>query len=298
MRAIIRKLFGERTEKHKDKAAKRVFSKDMSIKILQLIARYNITNKDQASVILYNEIETRALFLERLNYHVPVDTIANFYDLNQIINFLDNCTLSKYLDVIELHALTLFEVSLRLNMQQYFFEYIDEFNNLMGLYSIPFKLVFNEQLNKVHIEEINTQIEENNKQDVYSIIKDESEVNKYFIDAITDYAKKRFPESIENAYLALEQYLKDKTGNKRLDASDNYVEFNKKYSKNYKGIFKVRPKIIKDKIDCIYGIRSEIKGHSPKGTFNTQEFLEETARFQLNEVMACIILLEHLTRPT
>lgn len=295
MRAIIRKLLGERTGKYKSDKANKVFSPDISTKILRLFNKYNANNGSRFELGFEPKIATIPLFLERLSFHIPEGTINNLHDLSPLVKFLFNCDLSKYLDVLELHAHTLFEISSRLNQSQYFGEYIVEFNNLMAVYGIPFNLVFNEKLNQTHIEEINSEMEEKNKKAVYTIIEGNPKINEYFTNALNKYAKKEFPESIDLFYLTLEQYLKEKTGNSKLDASKNYAEFRKKYSKNYKGIFKVRTKIIEDKIDTIYGIRSEIKAHSPKGTFNTDEFLEETARFQLNEVMTCIILLEQLT---
>lgn len=294
MRAIVRKLFGERTQKYKNEKANGIFSRDISIKILQLIAKYNVSN--ESPFHLYeSKIATVPIFLERLSYHVPSGIIGNSWDLNQIVDFLSNCDLSKYLDILELHINTLFEVCSRLNGTKYCFVYLEEFNNLMGLYEIPFKLVFNEELSRAHIEKIESEVEEENKQLIYSITKHYPKVNEYFTNAISEQAKNNYPESIDNAYLTLEQYLKNKTGNQKLDANKNYSEFRKKFSKNYKGIFKVRDKIIESKINTIYDIRSEIKAHSPKGTFDTTEFLEETARFQLNEVMTCIILLEQLS---
>ena len=86
----------------------------------------------------------------------------------------------------------------------------------------------------------------------------------------------------------MEKYLKFKTGNHKIDAIKNFPEFQKKYPFKERGIFSLRPNIIKDKISLIYSIRSELKSHSDKETFDTNQFLEETARFlkqkSINEV--------------
>ena len=80
------------------------------------------------------------------------------------------------------------------------------------------------------------------------------------------------------------------------EAAEHYKEFKKKFSFSNKCIFSIRNDIIKNKISVIYSIRSVIKSHSDNETFDRSKFLAETARFQLNEVMNTIILLDNLSQ--
>ena len=296
MRAIIRGLFGERTKKYKETIAVDYFSKDLILKILQLMDRYNISYEPLSLSMNNQKITVVNLFLNRLSFLIKTGIINNEYDLNQLYDHLTNSNLNHFFLVIELYAKTLFEISEKDGNMDAYFIFIEEFNNLIAYNKVQFKLVFDENLNRAHIEQINSEREEENKKTIYGLIKNEPKVNEHFTKALDEYAKREFKDSIENAYLTLEKYLKIKTGNHKLDAQRNFPEFQKKYPFKKSGIFSTRPNIVKDKISLIYSIRSELKSHSDKEIFDTNEFLEETARFQLNEVMTCIILLGELSK--
>jgi len=285
MKLIIRNLFGERTKKYKEIKTGDRFTYDIVVKILMLMNRYNASNS-------FNSVVPS--FLERLSYLFPVGIIKNYDDLRQISNYLFRSTMDEFFSAIELYSDILFEIE-KLRYRIYC-DFIEDFNNLLAYNKIGFKLVFDEKAQKTFVEPIFTEKEEENKEIVYNLIKNDEKINKYFTDSLNLFAKREFKDSIENAYLTLEKYLKSKTGNQQLDALKNIEIFQKKYISKDKGIFSVRPDIIKKLISDIYTIRSEIKSHSDKENFDTNQLLEETARFQLNEVMTCIILLEEMSK--
>jgi len=285
MKLIIRNLFGERTKKYKEIKTGDRFTYDIVVKILMLMNRYNASNS-------FNSVVPS--FLERLSYLFPVGIIKNYDDLRQISNYLFRSTMDEFFSAIELYSDILFEIE-KLRYRIYC-DFIEDFNNLLAYNKIGFKLVFDEKAQKTFVEPIFTEKEEENKEIVYNLIKNDEKINKYFTDSLNLFAKREFKDSIENAYLTLEKYLKSKTGNQQLDALKNIEIFQKKYISKDKGIFSVRPDIIKKLISDIYTIRSEIKSHSDKENFDTNQLLEETARFQLNEVMTCIMLLEEMSK--
>jgi len=289
MRLIIRNLFGERTGKYKEIKTKDIFSDDIIVKILMLMNKFNTKNKFTFVSVVYS-------FLERLSYLIPVGVISNYNDLRQIADYLSNSTMNEFFSVIELYSDTLLETVAQSGLYRDYYEFILNFNDLLAYNKIGFKLIFDEEARKTFVEPVFSEKEEENKDIVYALIKDDEKINKYFTDSLNFFAKREFKDSIENAYLTLEKYLKSKTGNQQLDALENFKIFRKKYISNNKGIFSARPDIIEKLVIYIYTIRSEIKAHSDKENFDTNQFLEETTRFQLNEVMICIILLEEMSK--
>jgi len=286
MRLIIRNLFGERTKKYKEIRTKDRFSDDILVKILLLMNKYD-TYSNLNRVV--------PSFLERLSYLIPAGIIKNYNNLGQIGVYLSNSTMSEFFSVIELYSNTLFEIASQSSYRNYY-EFIEDFNGLLAYNKIGFRLVFDEKTRKTYVEPVFSEKEEENKEIVYNLIKNDEKINKYFTDSLNFFAKREFKDSIENAYLTLEKYLKSKTGDHQLDALKNFEQFHKKYISKDKGIFSVRLDIIEKLISYIYTIRSEIKSHSDKENFDTNQFLEETARFQLNEVMAYLILLEEMSK--
>ncbi len=288
MRLIIRNLFGERTGKYREIKTKDYFPENIIVKILMLMNKFNAENRFVSVVFS---------FLERLSYLIPVGIIRNYNDLRQIADYLSNSTVDEFFSAIELYSDTLLEIVGQSDpFRKDYYEFIKDFNDLLAYNKVRFKLVFDAQTQKIYVEPVFSEKEEENKEIIYSLIKNDEKINKYFTDSLNFFAKRGFKDSIENAYLTLEKYLKSKTGNQQLDALKNFEIFQKKYISKDKGIFFVRPDIMKKLIGDIYAIRSEIKSHSDKENFDTNQFLEETARFQLNEVMACIILLEEMSK--
>ena len=209
--------------------------------------------------------------------------------------FKKSSSLNDFLSTIELFTKTLYEECADLSLHNYphIFNFIQEFNDLLAIKTIPFRIEHNEKSGKIFIDRINSPLEEKNKREVYSVLQDDNlkEADVHFTDSLIHFAKKKYPESMEEAYLALEKYLKIKVENHKLDAPKAFSEFKKNFNIE-RGIFKAHNQKISDRIDFVYTIRSEIKSHSDKKTFDRKDFQEETARFQLNEVMNLIILLD------
>ncbi len=287
MKRIIRNLFGER-EKQEKGLTKEYFSLDMLIKILRLMESYSF------DIPIPVEVRTIPNFLDRLSFQIPEGNIRNGYNLSQLINYLEKSNLNDCLSLIELFVMTLFEECSKLQGQYYynFKNFIIELNNLFAGKKIPFQLRFNDKLSKVYFERIDSPLEEVNKNKVYELInKSEfSEVNEYFTGCLINLTKKGYLDCIEQAYLTLEKYLKIKVNNHKIDAPKAFAEFKKKFNVK-RGIFEIHRDKIKNKINLIYSIRRKIKSHSSEELFDRKDFLEETARFQLNEVMNLIILL-------
>ncbi|MCH7568708.1 MAG: hypothetical protein IIA87_04780 [Nanoarchaeota archaeon] len=288
MERIIRGLFGERGHIHKGRT-KDFFSSDNISKVIRLMTLYSINE----NVPLQGQIISTPLFLERLSYHLPEGKISLFGEINQLHNYFLNSDLNDFISTTELFIQTIKEIceeNLN-NNYGHLNGFILEFNSLLALKTIPFRVEVIK--NKIFVDRINSPKEEENKKKIYEIISssDFLDANNHFTNSLINFAKKDYPESMEEAYLALEKYLKIKVGNSILDAPKAYAQFRKLFNVE-RGIFKNHSDKIKNKIDFIYTIRSEIKSHSDKETFDRKDFLEETARFQLNEVMALIILLD------
>ncbi len=286
MISVIRGLFHER-KKFEEGKTTLFFNLDILSKIIRLMTTYSIDEK-----IIFEEIKSIPIFLERLSYYLPEGKIKNLYDLNQLNIYFFGSNLNDFLSSIELFIQTLKDICDNHFSGNYsrLYPFITEFNNLLALKIVPFRIEITE--NKIFIDRINSPKEEENKKRIYELIdgKEFVEANEHFTNSLIEFAKRNYPGSIEEAYLALEKYLKIKINNHRLDVLKSYVEFKKLFDVE-RGIFKIHNEKIKGKIDFIYTIRSEIKSHSSKKTFDRKDLLEETARFQLNEVMNLIILL-------
>lgn len=287
MKKVIRGLFGERQNIQEGKTTK-FFSSDNLSKIIRLMLTYSIDEDVPFQV----PIRSTPLFLERLSYHLSEGKIKNFYDLSQLHIYFFGSNLNDFLSTIELFIQTLKEICDNNFNHNYSYlnNFILEFNNLLALKTIPFRIEIIKD--KIFIDRINSPKEEENKRKVYGIISspDFLEVNKHFTNSLINFAKRKYPESIEESYLSLEKYLKIKTNNHKLAVLKSYAEFRKLFNIE-RGLFKIHKEKIKDRISFVYTIRSEIKSHSDKKVFDREDFLEETARFQLNEIMNLIILL-------
>lgn len=288
MRRVVRGLFEERPSKEEGKTND-FFDEDALHKIIKLMNQYSI---DEHVVWAGRTVKTIPNFLDRLSYQLPHDSIKNYYELSQLIEFFKKSSLNIFLSSIELFAQTLYEECAGLSTHSFlhFGLFVDEFNNLLALKTIPFRIEISND--KIFIDRINSPLEEKNKREVISILKSEKfgESEEHFTNSLINFAKRKYPECVEDAYLTLEKFLKIKVNNHKLDAPDAYSEFKKKYQIE-RGIFKIHHQKIKGRIDFIYTIRSEIKSHSDKKTFDRKDFLEETAKFQINEVMNIILLL-------
>lgn len=287
MKRIIRGLFNERTKQEEGKTAE-FFNVDSLSKILRLMKQYSFDE----NVVLRGRVNTVENFLNRLSYLLPDDDLTKVYDINGLKTYLLKSNLNEFLSTIELFILTVKD-----ECNYYFYDHYDilnvfitEFNNLLAIRTIPFRIEITD--NKIFIERINSIQEEENKNKVRTLLNGSefNEADEHFTNSLVNFAKRNYSESIEEAYLSLEKYLKIRIENHKLDAPDAYAEFKKKFDVE-RGIFKVHHQKIKERIDFIYTIRSEIKSHSDKKTFDRTDFLEETARFQINEVMNLIILL-------
>lgn len=288
MNRIIRGVFNERNKQEEGKTAE-FFNEDSLSKILRLMNQYSFNE----NVILKGSVNTVENFLNRLSYLLPDDALTKVYDLNGLKNYLLKSNLNEFLSIIELFILTIKD-----ECDYYFYNHYDslnvfitEFNNLLSIRTLPFRIEVVKD--KIFIGRINSLQEEENKNKVRILLKESefNEADEHFTNSLINFAKRNYPESIEEAYLSLEKYLKIKIGNHKLDAPDAYAEFKKKFNVE-RGIFKVHQQKVKERIDFIYTIRSEIKSHSDKKTFDRTDFLKETAKFQLNEVMNLIILLD------
>jgi len=285
---IIRGLFHERENIQKGKTGD-FFDNDLSSKIIRLMISYSIDQE----IGFRAHIQSTPIFLERLSYQLPEGEIKNFYDLTQLHNYLINSNLNDFLSIMELFIQTIHEICgnhLRGNYD-ILNGFISEFNNLLALKIVPFRIEVRKD--RIFVNRINSPREEENKKKVYEIINSQqfSETNIHFTNSLVHFAKLTYPESIEESYLALEKYLKIKIKNHKLDALRSYADFKKSFDVE-RGIFKTNHDKIKEKISFVYKIRSEIKSHSNKNLFDRKDFLQETARFQLNEVMNLIILLD------
>lgn len=295
MRRIIRNLFLERKKIEEGKTIK-FFTVDILIKIIRLMHTYSLNAR-----VMFQEriIQTIPNFLNRLSYHLSEGKIKNEYDLFQLKEFFESSSLTEFLSTIELFIQTLYEECIELEISSYpqVYHFVDELNNFLAMKTIPFRIEFNQNLNSFYIDRINSGMEETNKKEIYKILEDQefNEANEHFTNCLIYFAKRNYPESIEEAYLTIEKYLKIKVNNHRLDATKSFLDFKKIFDLD-RGVFKIHKDKIKERVDLIYIIRSEIKSHSDKKTFDRTDFLEETARFQLNEVTNLVILLNHFER--
>lgn len=292
MRRIVRGLFEERSKKEEGKTSE-FFDEDSLSKIVRLMQQYSI---DENVVWKSKTVKTIPNFLDRLAYQLPNGSIKDYYDLSQLISlFKKSLSLNDFLSTIELFTQTLYEECADLSMQSYphFYIFMQEFNDLLAIKTIPFRIEYNEKLGKIFIDRINSSLEEKNKRSVYVILRDDTfrEADTHFTNSLIHFAKRKYPESMEEAYLTLEKYFKIKVENHKLEVNKSYLEFKKKFNIE-RGIFKAHSQKISDRVDFVYTIRSELKSHSDKKTFDREDFQEETARFQLNEVMNLIILLD------
>jgi len=284
---IIRGLFNER-EKIAEGEIDEFFNNDNLAKILRLMQAYSINSE----VGFIGRVQSIPIFLERLSYHFSEGKIKDFYDLSQIYNLFINSNLNEFSSIVELFVITLGELETQhfrgANITNKFME---EFNNLLAIKTIPFRLDVIKD--KIFLDRINSPREEEMKKEIYELINSTNfnEVNIHFTNALINFAKRDYPESIKESYLALEKYLNVCIGNHKLDALKSYEEFEKKFDVE-RGAFKIYHKKIKEKIGLVYNLRSDISDHSDKEIFDRKDFLEETARFQLNEVMNLIILLD------
>jgi hypothetical protein len=305
MRLIPRGLFKER--KDNTQSEKDFFNHDIRTKILMLFNDFDLNHLDISSVAVLGgsyRNDCLELMKSKLKYLIDAKHINNFesYFFGCSINEIFSCVelytecMLGIIEKYERHQRSEPFMSRRYDTDNIMVTFVKSFNDLLDYHKIPYQFSYNNVLNKLFIDRKFNEIEEETKEKVFEIIKSEPKINEHFTQSLSDYAKKNFKDSVENVYLALEKYLKFKTENHKLDAVKNFPEFQKKYSFKEKGIFSVRPNIIKDKISLIYSIRSELKSHSDKETFDTNKFLEETAKFQLNEVMNCIIILEKLSK--
>lgn len=292
MKAVIRGLFTERKKDADEEPSAEIFGDDITLKILQLIYKYNPEIKPSwwDRTPNYGVIK---LFLERTSYIVNAGIIQNLYDLKQIDTYMCNCKLGKYFDIVELHANTLLELSRTINNLQSLQDYLEDFNNLVELNNIPYKLVFNKELQTVRIEKVDSKLEEENKSLVYQIISNTkySEANEEFSNALKSYARSDHENSIKHAYKTLEKFLKITIDNHKLTADQAYPKFSKKYGP-FPGVFNLRGETLKKKISSIQTIEAKCSGHTSTGEINHKEFLAETARYQINEVVNTILLLD------
>ena len=305
MRLIPRGLFKER--KDNTHSEKDYFNQDIRTKILMLFNDFDLNHLDTSSVaVLGGNYQNDCLNLmkSKLKYLIDVKHISNFE------RYFSSCNVNELFSCVELYIVCMQELIVRYENHQrnHSFRmggyetsniiagFVKSFNDLLDYHQIPYQFTYNKVLGKLFIDKKFSESEEETKEKIYEIIKGEPKINEHFTQSLGNYAKREFKDSIENAYLTLEKYLKFKTENHKLEAVANFPIFQKKYPFKEKGIFSVRPSIIKDKISLVYSIRSELKSHSDKETFDTNQFLEETARFQLNEVMNIIILLDNLSK--
>lgn len=305
MGLIPRGLFKERKDNTNSKED--YFNQDIKTKILMLFNDFDLNRLDTSSVVVLGgkyQNDCLELMKSKLKYLIAIGDVNNFekFFLDCSINDLFSCVelytecMQEIINRYEQHQKNELFLTRKYDTDNIMVGFIKSFNDLLDYHKIPYQFKYNEAINKLFIERKFSKIEEENKEKIYELIKNELKINEHFTWALGNYAKREFKDSIENAYLTLEKWLKFKTGNHKLDAVKNFSEFQKKYPFKEKGLFSNRPNIIKDKISLIYSIRSELKSHSDKETFDTNKFLEETARFQLNEVMNCIILLEELSK--
>jgi len=302
MTLIPRGLFKERinsTQSEKD-----IFNLDIRNKILKLFNDFNLNHLCTPSVAVLggrSKNDCLELMKSKLKYLIDEERIRDFESI-----FL-GCSVNDLLSCVELYTKCMQEIINsyekhlgrrygRCDTSNIIYTFIESFDNLLDYHKIPYRFTYNSEQDKLFIENKFNEVEEETKKKVFEIIKSEPKINEHFTQSLSDYARKNFKESIGSAYLTLEKYLKFKTENHKLDANKNFIIFRGKYSFKEKGIFSVRPDILEKKISIIFSIRSELTSHSAKDTFDTNKFLEETARFQLNEVMNCIILLEELSK--
>ena len=293
MKRIIRGLFHERIKQEEGKTAD-FFNEDSISKILRLMNQYSF----KENVVLKGNVDTVENFLNRLSYQLPDDSLNAVYNLNQLKSYLINSILNEFLSTIELFLLTIKD-----ECDYYYYNHYDalnsfisEFNNLLAIRTIPFRIEVSNK-SKIFIDRINSPQEEENKNKMKVLLNENEfkEADEHFTNSLINFAKRNYPESIEEAYLTLEKYLKIKSNNHGLDANKSYVELKKLFNLK-RGIFKLHEQKIKERIEFIYTIRSELKSHSDKNLYDRKDFLEETTRFQINEVMNIVILLNSFKR--
>lgn len=303
MELIPRGLFKER--KKNTKIDKDYFPIEIRKKILMLFDDFDMnklklgTSSDSAFREEYSN-DCLNLMKSKLKYLIELEHLIKFE------NYFINCELNELFSCVELYVDCMHEkiqkyeqhVSVRgYSSRRYatdniLSEFISAFNNLLDYHMIPYQFTYNKVLDKSYIENKFNEKEEENKQEFFNLMGDEK-VNEYFTNSIINFTQKEYKDSVENSYLALERFLKITTGNMEKSAVDNFKEFQKN---NFKGIFTLREfkGKIKSQIACIYGLRSKLKSHSPNEKFDDNEFLKETAKFQMNEVMNLCILLDKI----
>ena len=304
MKIIPRGLFKER--KDNTNLEEDYFGQDIITKILMLFNDFDMNQLYTSSVAVLSgsyQNDCLQLMKSKLKYLIDIKHIKDFeiYFISCNVNEIFSCVelytecMQEVINRYEQHKRTMY-LTQGYDTSNIIINFIKAFNDLLDYHKISYQFTYNKVIDKLFIEKKFNEIEEENKESIYELIKNEPKINEHFTQSLGDYAKRKFKDSIENAYLTLEKYLKFKTENHNLDAGDNYKEFQKKFSFSNKCIFSIRNDIIKNKISVIYSIRSVIKSHSDNETFDRSKFLAETARFQLNEVMNTIILLDNLSQ--
>lgn len=300
MKFIERGLFSERKEKVVNNNIYSYFSDDLIQKILVLMRANNYSDEPFPSVYrpgnrVLDLLCAKIVFLlpfDKFSAGGPDQIIDNIYKY-----ILKHKELIFFIDVIELYCRCLFEITK--NQQYYYFNFLGDLNSLLELNNCKF-YVTNEGYSPKMLSK-DSPIEEHNKAQVYVLLRDDKfeKVNEHFNKSLIEYSRKTnesLKESIEQSCLALEKYLKIINNNQNLDAPHTFTELKKKSSTQFRGIFRIYPDLVGKKIDDIYTIRSKIKSHSSEDKFDENEFLDETARFQINEVMNCILLINDLLK--
>ncbi|MBN1175603.1 hypothetical protein JXA48_03090 [Candidatus Woesearchaeota archaeon] len=302
MKLIPRGLFKER--KKNSELNKDYFPVEIRKKILMLFNDFDLNQLDTSSVAVITGTysnDTLDLMKSKLKYLIDSKHLNNFEnyfiycELNELFSCIElyvDC-MSERIQRYEQHVTGSFS-SRRYDTSNILVEFIKAFNNLLDYHKIPYQFSYNKILDRLYIENKLNEQEEQTKEQFFDLIKDKK-TNEYFTNSIINFTQKDFKGSIENSYLTLERFLKIKTGNMDKSAVDNYADFQKN---NFKGIFTL-PEFkgkIKSQIACVYGLRSKLKSHSPNEKFDDSEFLRETARFQMNEVMTICLLLNEVSK--
>ena len=279
IRKIFRDLIDERKPELKDIPVTKYFTDDNIIKTIKLMGKYNFNTGGGFGGLQY--LEVIEVFLEKLEFEIPSNIKLDKYDLSPLFDYI-------YKENVLLGIVV--ERQLNFNC---FSDFMKDFNNFYDKNSISFKLHFDDKNLKCLVLKKENKIEEINKDEIFELLNENKyeSVNTYFTNALKDYTKGDYKDSIENSYLALEKLLKILTNNHSKDANSSFKEFQNANADKFKGIFSVRKGELKNKIAFVETIRSEVKSHSPKEQFNTDEFLNETARYQINEIMNLILIL-------